>query len=392
MAKHVLILGGGYGGLLTAITARKWMSADDAQITIVNRTPFHQIVTELHRLAVGGLKEKNVALPLDKLLRGKSVNLIVDTVETISPDNRSVKLSGGETLGYDVLVIALGSETAFFGIPGLAENSFTLKSVEDANRIRAHVEERIDAYAKTGDKADATIVVGGGGLSGIELIGELADMLPQKCLAKGIDFGDISLYCVEALPTILPGFAPDLVERAKTSLENRGVKFLTGSAVTEVEGKIVKLKDGTTIETSTLVWTGGVTGNPVVEKSGIETVRGRATVNEYLQSTTHPDIFVAGDSAVVMGPEGRPYPPSAQIASQMGEAIGYNLFAYFKGIPMKKFQPVFSGTLASLGRKDAIGTIGASQLRLKGTPACIMKEASNLRYLTHINGLFSVVQ
>ncbi|ALS28245.1 pyridine nucleotide-disulfide oxidoreductase [Paenibacillus sp. 32O-W] len=391
MSKHIVILGGGYGGLLTALTARKYLSAEEAQITLVNKTPFHQIVTELHRLAVGGLNEGNVALPLEKLLRGKNVDIRINTVEKIALDQKQVSLANGASISYDTLVIALGSETAFFGIPGLEENSFTLKSVEDANRIRAHVEARIDAYAQSKNKADATIVIGGGGLSGIELIGELTDMLPSWCEKKGVDFNDITLYCVEAAPSILAGFTPDLVERAKTSLEKRGVRILTGVAVTEVQGNNVILKDGTKIEANTLVWTGGVTGSPVVANSGIETVRGRATVNEYLQSTSHPDVFLAGDSAVVMSPEGRPYPPSAQIAWQMGETVGYNVFAAYKGGPLKAFKPVFSGTLASLGRKDAIGTIGGNQTKLKGLPASLMKEASNIRYLSHINGLFSLV-
>lgn len=391
MAKHILILGGGYGGLLTALTARKHLSAAEASITVVNRIPSHQIVTELHRLAAGNVHENNVALPLEKLLGGKSIDLRIDSVENIAVDQKQVKLTSGTTLTYDVLVIALGSDTAFFGIPGLEENSFTLKSVDDANRIRAHISARLDAYKQSKNKADATIVIGGGGLSGIELIGELVDTLPAVCLEKGVDFNDISLHCVEAGPNILTGFSPDMIERAQTSLEKRGVNIIIGVAVTEVKGNNVMLKDGSSIESNTLVWTGGVTGNPVVANSGIEVNRGRATVLPSLQSTTHPDVFLAGDSAVVFGPEGRPYPPSAQIAWQMGETVGYNLLAYFKELPMKEFTPVFSGTLASLGRKDAIGTIGASQLKLKGTPATLMKEASNVRYLTHINGLFSLV-
>lgn len=391
MSKHIVILGGGYGGLLTALTARKHLSEQEAQITVINKIPSHQIVTELHRLAVGGLDERNVALPLSKLLKGKSVNLVIDTVQSIDLKQKQIRLAGGSTTSYDNLVIALGSETAFFGIPGLQEYSLTLKSVEDANRVRAHVEARIDAYAASKNPADANIVIGGGGLSGIELIGELVDKLPKVCEQKGVDFNEISLYCVEAAPSILAGFAPDLVERAKESLEKRGVKFLIGIAVTEVQGSKVLLKDGSSIETNTLVWTGGVTGNPLVAESGVEVNRGRATVNEFLQSTSHPEVYLAGDSAVVFGPEGRPYPPSAQVAWQMGEAVGYNLFATYKGLPQKAFDPIFSGTLASLGRKDAIGTIGGNQLKLKGTPATLMKEASNVRYLSHINGLFSLV-
>jgi NADH dehydrogenase len=390
MPKQIVILGGGYGGLLSALTVRKYMSAEEATVTVVNRYPTHQIITELHRLAAGNIAEKAVALPLEKLLRGKQVNLMIDTVLEIDPEQKHVKLAGGAFLKYDALVVALGSETAFFGIPGLQEHSFTLKSVADANKLRTHVEARIEAYAQSHNKADATFVVGGGGLTGIELVGEFADMLPQLCKKYAVDFKEIELYCVEAAPSILPGFAAELIERAQTSLERRGVKFLTGMPITEMKPSTVLLKDGSSIETHTLVWTGGVQGNSVVANCGIEVNRGRATVTETLQSTSHPDVFLAGDSAVVMGPEGRPYPPTAQLAWQMGETVGYNLFAYFKGAAMDTFKPVFSGTLASLGRKDAIGTIGGNQTRLKGMPASFMKEASNIRYLSHINGLFSL--
>ncbi|WP_028401694.1 NAD(P)/FAD-dependent oxidoreductase [Ectobacillus panaciterrae] len=390
MSKHILILGGGYGGLLSALTARQHLSAEEASITVVNRFPTHQIITELHRLAAGNLSEKAVALPLEKLLRGKNIDLKIGSVQEISPDNHQVSLADGTKLNYDLLVVALGSETAYFGIPGLQEHSFILKSVDDANRLREHVESCILEYSKTKNKADATIIVGGGGLTGIELIGEFADLMPQLCRQYGVDHKEISLYCVEAAPTVLPGFPAELVERTQTSLAARGVEFITGTPVTKMEQFAVELKDGRTIETKTMVWTGGVQGNSVVANSGIEVNRGRALVNEFLQSTSHQDVFLAGDSAVVMGPEGRPYPPTAQLAWQMGETVGYNLFAYLKGGAMEELTPVFSGTLGSLGRKDAIGTIGGNKTQLKGLPASLMKEASNVRYLSHIKGLFAL--
>lgn len=390
MSKHILILGGGYGGLLSALTTRQHLSAEEASITVVNRFPTHQIITELHRLAAGNLSEKAVALPLEKLLRGKNIDLKIGSVQEISPDKHQVSLADGTKLNYDLLVVALGSETAYFGIPGLQEHSFILKSVNDANRLREHVESCIREYSKTKNKADATIIVGGGGLTGIELIGEFADLMPQLCRQYGVDHKEISLYCVEAAPTVLPGFPAELVERAQTSLAARGVEFITGTPVTKMEQFAVELKDGRTIETKTMVWTGGVQGNSVVANSGIEVNRGRALVNEFLQSTSHQDVFLAGDSAVVMGPEGRPYPPTAQLAWQMGETVGYNLFAYLKGGAMEELTPVFSGTLGSLGRKDAIGTIGGNKTQLKGLPASLMKEASNVRYLSHIKGLFAL--
>ncbi|WP_028401547.1 NAD(P)/FAD-dependent oxidoreductase [Ectobacillus panaciterrae] len=391
MSKHIVILGAGYGGLLTALTVREYLSKADAQVTVVNQYPTHQIITELHRLAAGSIAEKAIAIPLEKLFKGKDIDLKIAKVDSFSVDNKEVKLSGGFTLTYDALVVGLGSKTAYFGIPGLEEYSFVLKSVADAVKIHKHIEDRIREYAKTKSEADATILIGGGGLTGVELVGEIADKLPELARSYGVDPKEVKLLLVEAGPKILPVLPDHLIERATASLEARGVQFLTGLPVTNVEGNVIDLKDGQKIITNTFVWTGGVQGNPLVGESGLEVNRGRATVNEYLQSTSHKDVFVAGDSAVFFGPDGRPYPPTAQIAWQMGELIGYNLYAYLENKSFKEFTPVNSGTLASLGRKDAVATIGANSTPLKGLPASLMKDASNVRYLSHIKAIFNLV-
>ncbi|KQL54968.1 pyridine nucleotide-disulfide oxidoreductase [Heyndrickxia shackletonii] len=391
MSKKIVILGAGYGGLLTALNIRKYLNKDQAQVTVINQYPTHQIITELHRLAAGSATQEAVALPLDKLFKGKDIDLKIAKVESFNVDNKKVKLSNGELLTYDALVVGLGSTTAYFGIPGLEENSMVLKSAADANKIKSHIEGRLQEYAKTKNEADATILIGGGGLTGVELVGEIADKLPTLTSKYGIDPKEIKLLLVEAGPKILPVLPENLIERATKSLEDRGVQFLTGLPVTNVEGNTIELKDGQKIVSNTFVWTGGVQGNPLVGESGLEVNRGRATVNEYLQSTSHNDVFVVGDSAVVFPANGdRPYPPTAQIAWQMGEQTGYNLYAYLENKAMKTFTQVNSGTLASLGRKDAVATIGANNIPLKGMPASLMKEASNIRYLSHIKALFSL--
>ncbi|MBF0708928.1 NAD(P)/FAD-dependent oxidoreductase [Alkalihalobacillus hwajinpoensis] len=391
MSKQIVILGAGYGGLLSALSVRQYLNESEATVTLINKTPTHQIITELHRLAAGNISTEAAALPLDKLLKGNDINLKVASVDSFSVDNKEVKLSDGSTLSYDALVVALGSKTAYFGIPGLEENSMVLKSAEDANRIHAHVEERIKSFAASGDEADATILIGGGGLTGTELVGELADETPKLARKYGVDPAKIKLKLVEAMPKILPMLPDELINRAMTSLEKRGVEFLTNLPVTNVEGNVVELKDGQKIFTNTFVWTGGVQGNPLVGECGIEVNRGRATVNNYLQSTSHEDVFVAGDSAVYFKPgDERPQPPTAQIAWQMGDLIGYNLYAYLYDKDYKEFEPVNSGTLASLGRKDAVAQIGGNATSLKGLPASVMKEASNVRYLSHIKGLFAL--
>ncbi|WP_039839347.1 NAD(P)/FAD-dependent oxidoreductase, partial [Paenibacillus sonchi] len=149
MSKHIVILGAGYGGLLSAINVRKYMSKAEAKITVVNQYPTHQIITELHRLAAGSVAEQAVAMPLTKLFAGKDIDLKIAKVKSFSVDSKQVQLSDGTTLSYDALVVALGSTTAYFGIPGLEEYSMVLKSAADAKQIHGHIEGRIREYAKT---------------------------------------------------------------------------------------------------------------------------------------------------------------------------------------------------------------------------------------------------
>ncbi|MEH7524677.1 NAD(P)/FAD-dependent oxidoreductase [Bacillus sp. JJ1503] len=391
MSKHIVILGAGYGGVLSALTVRKYLNSEEAYVTVVNQYPTHQIITELHRLAGGTIAEKAISMPLEKVFKGKDINLKIAKVDSFSVDEKAVKLDDGSTLKYDVLVVALGSKTGYFGIPGLEENSMVLKSVEDANNIYNHIVGKIEEYSKTRNEADATIVIGGGGLTGVELVGEIVDNMPKIAKKYGVDPKELKIKLVEAGPKILPVLPDHLIERATASLEARGVEFLTGLPVTNVNGNEIDLKDGSKIVANTFVWTGGIQALPIVEQSGLACDRGRATVNENLQSPSHPDVFVVGDSAVAFPAEGgRPYAPTAQNAWQMGELVGYNLFALLKDKTFDTFAPVNSGTLASLGRKDAVATIGANETSLKGLPASIMKEASNVRYYSHIKALYAL--
>ncbi|RHW34961.1 NAD(P)/FAD-dependent oxidoreductase [Lysinibacillus yapensis] len=392
MSKKIVILGAGYGGLLTALTLRKYLKKEDANVTVVNKYPTHQLITELHRLAGGTTTERAISFPLTKLFKNKDVNVIINEVKSFSVDNKEVYLNDGSVLEYDYLVVALGSQTGFFGIPGLEENSFVLKSVEDANRIYTHIENKIAAFAKTKDPADGTIVIGGGGLTGVELVGEIVDHFPEVARKYGVDFKDLNIKLVEAGPKILPVLPDDLISRASESLSKRGVEFLTGLPVTGVEGNKISLKDGSVIESNTFIWTGGVAALPLVQESGLACDRGKAIIDEYLRSTSHSDVFVVGDASVALPPDGgRPlYAPTAQNAWQMGETCGYNLFATIEGQKLEEFNPINSGTLASLGRKDGVATVGGNNIPLKGLPASLMKEASHIRYLTHIKALYGL--
>ena len=203
MSKKIVILGAGYGGVLSALTLRQFATKEEVEITVVNQFPTHQIITELHRLAGGTVKEQAISFPLTKLFKGKDIEIKIAKADSFSADEKFVKLSTGESLSYDVLIVGVGSKTGFFGIPGLEENSMVLKSVEDANKIREHIIGRIKAYAKSGDEADATIVIGGGGLTGTELVGEIIDNMTKEAIKYGVQPRDLKVKLVEAGPKIL---------------------------------------------------------------------------------------------------------------------------------------------------------------------------------------------
>jgi NADH dehydrogenase len=387
MAKRVVILGAGYAGLVAALELNKLTTAQEAEIILVNKHDYHQLITQLHEPAVGAKSDKDIIISLNSILGMKKIKFVKDIVEKINKEEKTVELKQSGTLSYDYLVVALGSETEFFGIPGLKEHSFTMKSVNQARRIREHIEQCFANYNEEKRDSLLTFVVGGAGFSGIELVGEMADKFPELAAKYNVPREKVKLINVEAAPMILPGFDADLVEFAKKSLEERGVKFIIGAPVVQVEPGKVHLKTGDVIETETMIWTGGVRGVPIVAEAGFETEpRGRAKVDEYLRAVGHEDVWIIGDACFVLNPEGRPYPPTAQISTQMGETAAENIYATIKHMKLEKFEPVLLGAVASLGRKEAIGKLG-TKMKAKGWVAYRVKDASKYRYLAKIGAL-----
>lgn len=389
MASHIVILGAGYAGLVCALETRKKMSEDDAKITLVNKHNYHQLITQLHETAVGARTDRATRISLPKLLQGKDIDFVKASVQSIHPEQKMVRFTDGETITYDFLVVALGSETEYFGVPGMREHAFTLKSLNQARLIRAHIESCFARYPLERKESLLRFVVGGAGFSGIELVGEFADAMPKFAAEAGIDYSLVEIYNVEAMPGILPGFDPELVAAAEESLKSRGVRFLTGTPIVGVEPGRVLLKTGDVIETETLVWTGGVRGNQIVVDAGFETEpRGRAKVDAHLCSVNYPDVYILGDSALVLSDTGRPMPPTAQIAWEMGSHAARSLLCDVRGGVKEAFQPVILGSIASLGRHDSVGKV-FSRYRLYGRTAHMAKGASQMRYLAKIGAVFN---
>jgi NADH dehydrogenase len=376
----ILVLGAGYAGMMTATRLEKLSEP----FTLINKNPYHYFTTLLHEAAGGRGEPMNYTVPIREVLRKPSSKVAEDEVVAIDRERKVVRGKNG-TYEYDWLVIALGWVPEYFGIPGMAENSLVLTNIETATKIRQHIEDQFRAYKEDGDERHLRIVIGGGGLTGIELLGELVDWVPELCVKYGIDRSKVDLVNIEAMSTILPTVSKPLQEVAAKTLTERGAKLRTNTKLVKVEPGVVHLEGGETVEAGTIVWTGGVRANPILQEAGFTVDRrGRAKVNEYLQSVDDPHIFIGGDSAWAEE-DGKPLPPTAQIAAQMGRVIADNLTSLMHGQAMRPFKANLKGTLASLGREVGVGDV--FNVKVKGAVASMAKEATKIKYLYELGGV-----
>lgn len=383
---NIVILGAGYGGMITATRLSKLLGHNEANITLVNKHDYHYQTTWLHEPAAGTLSPERTRMPIASVLDLNKIKFVQDIVVEIKAADKKVVLENGE-LEYDYLVVGLGSEAETFGVPGVHEYAFSKWTVNGAREVKEHIEYMFAKYNNTAEKKDEllTFVVAGAGFTGIEFIGELSERVPELCEHYDIPREKVKLYVIEAAPTALPGFDPELVEYAMNLLESRGVEFKINCPIKEVTETGVSLANGDEIKAETVVWATGVRGSSIIEKSGFEAMRGRIKVEPDLRAPGYEDVFVIGDCALLINEEiNRPYPPTAQIAMQMAEVCAHNIKALIKNDPLKTFKPDIKGTVASLGGKEAIGVVGTR--KLFGSSANFMKKMIDNRYLFLLGG------
>ncbi|AXT13671.1 NAD(P)/FAD-dependent oxidoreductase [Bacillus velezensis] len=387
----IVVLGAGYGGLMTVTRLPKHIGANDADITLVNKHNYHYETTWMHEASAGTLHHDRCRYQIKDVINESRVKFVQDTVKAIDVQNKKVTLSQGD-IPYDYLVIGLGAVPETFGIKGLKEFAFPIANINTSRQLKDHIELQFATYNTEAEKRPdrLTIVVGGAGFTGIEFLGELANRKPELCRYYDIDESLVRIVCVEAAPTVLPGFDPELVDYAVQYLESKGVEFKIGTAVQEcrADGVTVGKKDEEPeeIKSQTVVWAAGVRGHPIVEEAGFENMRGRVKVNPDLRAPGHDDVFILGDSSLFINEETeRPYPPTAQIAMQQGETVAKNLGGLIKGGQLEEFEPDIKGTVASLGEHNAVGVVYGR--KLKGTPASFMKKVIDNRSLFMIGGL-----
>ncbi|MFC4023708.1 NAD(P)/FAD-dependent oxidoreductase [Oceanobacillus longus] len=388
--KHIVILGAGYGGMMTAAKLQKTLHTNEAVITLINKNDYHYQTTWLHENAAGTLHHDRTKIKIKDVIDSNKVNIVLDEVICIKPEEKKVKLANG-VMNYDFLVIGLGFEPATFGIPGLSEHAFTIGNINNARLIREQLDFNFASYHNELEKNDArlNIVVGGGGFTGIEFAGELANRIPHLCEEYDIEKTQVRIIIIEGAPTVLPGFDERLVSYAINSLESRGVEFINGALLKECnQDYIVYEKDGkrTELPTMTTIWAAGVRANSVVERSGFETNRGKVEVRNDLRTPDFEDVFVIGDCALIKNEAtGKAFPPTAQIAIQQAETVAHNVRAKVRRNELKSFCPNLQGTIASLGNDDAIAEVFGRNLF--GWKAAFMKKMSDNRYLLKLGGI-----
>ncbi|CEG23366.1 NADH dehydrogenase-like protein [Planococcus massiliensis] len=386
----ILVLGAGYGGLMTVVNLQKVLGTDAADITLINKNEYHYESTWLHEAAAGTLLPEQVRYDIKDVIDSVKTKFVQATVEAIDTAGKKVTTDNG-VFTYDYLVIGLGFEGETFGIPGLDKYALSIANVKAARYIREHIEFQFATWSTEDVKDDSrlTIVVGGAGFTGIEFLGELGNRIPELCKEYDVPREKVRVVCVEAAPMVLPGFDPELVSYAVGHLESKGIEFSIGTPVVEATPEGVNIKKGDDefefIKAGTVVWAAGVRGSKLIEESGIENMRARVKVDADLRAPGHSDVFVIGDCALMINEEtNRPYPPTAQIAMQQGQAVANNINALIKGEETHPFVPDLKGTVCSLGENDAIGVVFGK--KITGKRASFMKKMIDNRALLMVGG------
>ena len=378
--KDIVILGAGVAGIRAALDLEKKIDSRKCRIVLVDENDYHQYLYKIQEVCNKAYEEKDIIVQISKLIKGKNIEFVKASVGTVDPERRVVEMTGGE-MTYDILVIALGSHVAYFGIEGLEENSMTLSSFEAAKEIRSRIKELFKEAERTG--APPNIVVGGGGFTGVELAGEIADWYPTLCSAHNIERPQNYVTIVEMMPTILPGWNEDLVLKGQQILSKIGVDLVLDNAVSRVSDGRIELKSGRVLESDILVWSGGVRGDPACG-TAFEIKGRRTSIDEYCRAEGHDDIYVAGDSACATNSEGRPLPPTAHIAMVQGALVARNITASLRGEPLSPYVNKHIGEIVTLGRTYAIGDLFS--IKFKGTLAKFMKKVVHWWYLYSIGG------
>jgi len=387
-AQRVVVLGAGFGGLYAARALERQLRTEArVAILLLDARNFHLFSPMLHEVASGSVEPRHVVWPIRALGSKGRLTFERREVRSIDPERRTVLTDRGE-VGYDYLVIALGSTTNTFGIKGAEEKAFTFKTLTDAVRLRNHILEMFEQADLEPDpeqrKRLLRFVLAGAGCTGVELAAELND-LARRTLARHyprLDPREVRIVLAEASGRIIPCVSDRLADLALEKLRRRGIEVRLHAPVVGVSDGGVEMADGEILPTTTIIWTAGVKANPVVEALPVEKDKlGRVRVDEYLELPPFPGVFVIGDAASCWDPRSQaPLPPTAQVAVQQARCAAANIARGIRGQGKEPFVYRHRGDLVSLGAGDGVGEVAG--LAFSGLPAWLLWRSVFLAQLT----------
>jgi NADH:quinone reductase (non-electrogenic) len=371
--RHVVVVGGGFAGLGCV----KRLARDDGvRVTLIDRHNYHQFQPLLYQVATSQLASSDIAFSLRKLFRDRdNVDVKLGEVTELDPVTRTVTLAEGDRFTGDALVLAAGSQPNFFRTPGAEEHALPLYALDDATRLRSRILEVFEAADRDPSRIDQgalTFVVVGGGPTGVELAGALADLIAET---MSVEYHDLAvtaaqIHLVDLGHTLLGPFSDSAHDYAAKVLGRKGVRLHLGVAVTEVGAGHVSLADGSTIRTRCVVWGGGIKAPPIAAAGDLPRGRGgRIDVRPDLLVEGADGVYVVGDVANIPSPDGHTHPQLGSVALQSGIWAAENILADATGKPRKSFHYHDKGIMAMIGRGAAIAEVGAHRHELHGAIA-----------------------
>jgi len=395
MSKKVIILGAGYAGVHAAKLLHKKYKKDlSVDIELIDKNPYHTLMTDLHEVAGNRIDESGVKVNLNKIFKEKRVDVTVDEITNIDFDNK-VLHSDNYKYDYDYLIMGTGAEPCFFGVEGAEENSFTLWSLEDALEIKDHIKRMFERAKNERDENKRqrmlSFAIAGGGFTGVEMVGELAEWRDKLCDTYAINPSDVTISIVEGQEKLLPIISDKLSMKSKKRLEKMNVNVLLNSFINKVDKNFIELSDGSKVNTNTLIWTAGVQGCGFAEKVGLDIDRSkRIKSNKHLQAQNHEDVYLVGDNVYFIEEgEDRPLPQIVETALQTAETAVNNIESSINDSDeLESFESNYHGFMVSIGSRYAVSNAGG--MELSGFPAMAMKHLVNLHYLWGVAG-FSLI-
>ena len=400
MNKKIVIVGAGYSGVLTAKKlAKKFKKNDEITITIIDKNPFHTMLTELHEVAAGRVEEESIKISLERVFAGRKVNVKLDTVTSVDFEQKVV-IGKSERYEYDYLVISAGSKPTYFGVQGAKEYSLKLWSYEDAVILKDHI---LNTFRKAAVETDLeekkrllSFHVVGAGFTGVEMVGELAEYIPFLCDKFEIDRDLVSITDIDVLPRVVPVLPERLSDKAERRLKKMGVRVLLNTDVISIGSDFIEVKIAGEVvreKSGTVIWAAGVEASEFTCKAAEKLQsgsRGRIKLDPYLRSLDDDKVYVVGDS-MLYTPKGeeRPVPLVVENCEHSADTAAHNIICAITGEgEMEEYQPKFHGIMVSIGGRYGVAHVGFPK-RMFSLPsflAMLSKHFINIIYYIQVLG------